>query len=180
MPLDIAIEGVLFFKASAMKKSDLIKLFNCTAEDLQTALTSLSERLIAGGTRLIQTDTQVELVTAPELDELIESLRRDDLKRDIGKAGAETLAIILYKGPLTRSEIDRIRGVNSSFILRNLLIRGLVERTSDTRGNTFAATPDLFAHLGISNKIELPDYAVVLDQLEAFERQQNELETKNE
>ena len=179
MPLDVAIEGVLFYKASAMKKADLVKLFDCTAEDLAIALAHLHERLLAGGTRLIQTDTQVELVATPELDEFIDNMRRDDLRRDIGKAGAETLAIILYRGPITRAEIDRIRGVNSSFILRNLLIRGLIERSSDTRGHAFTITPDLLAHLGISNKVELPDYAAVLDQLEAFERQQAEAEASH-
>jgi segregation and condensation protein B len=179
MPLDTAVEGVLFFKASAIRKTDLVKLFNCTPEELENALRQLGERLLAGGTRLIQTDSQVELVTAPELDELIDSMRRDELRRDIGKAGAETLAIILYRGPITRPEIDRIRGVNSSFIIRNLLIRGLVERNNDSKGHAFVVTPDLLAHLGITNKLELPDYASVMDQLEAFERQQAEAEVNN-
>ncbi len=99
------------------------------------------------------------------------------MKRDIGKAGAETLSIVLYKGPISRSEIDRIRGVNSSFILRNLLIRGLVEREVVKNNALFSITPSLLAHLGISNKTELPNYAQVLDELEKFEQQQNEQET---
>jgi len=176
MPLDIAIEGVLFYKANAIKKTDILKLFDCTKEDLGVALTILNERLAHGATRIIETDTQLQLVTAPELDGFIDSIRKDELKRDIGKAGAETLAIILYRGPITRAEIDRIRGVNSSFIIRNLLIRGLVERSSDVKNNAFIATPDLLAHLGISNKMELPDYAVVLDQLEKFEQQEIDAE----
>jgi segregation and condensation protein B len=113
----------------------------------------------------------VELVTAPELDALIESLRRDEMKRDIGKAGAETLAIILYKGPITRAEIDRIRGVNSAFIVRNLLVRGLIAREQAGKGNVFSVTPTLLAHLGITSKAELPEYAKILDTLENFEKQ---------
>ena len=170
MQLDIAIEGVLFYRAGPVKKTELIKLFDCSPEELITACEVLSQRLKTGATRLLSTENDIQLVTAPDLDELIESIRKDELKRDIGKAGAETLAIILYKGPINRAEIDRIRGVNSSFILRNLMVRGLIERGSDTKSRSFSVTPDLLAHLGITNKLELPDYAAVLDQLEKFEQ----------
>lgn len=171
MPLDIAIEGVLFYRGTPVKKAELIKLFSCTDEDLETALQSLKDRLTSGALRLIQTEREVQMVTASELDELIESIRKDELRRDIGKAGAETLAVVLYKGPVTRADIDRIRGVNSAFILRNLLVRGLVERTPEGKTHTFDVTPELLAHLGITNKLELPEYATVLDQLERFEKQ---------
>lgn len=169
MPLDIAIEGVLFYKASAIKKQELLKFFECTPEQLTAALASLRERLFGGGTRLLETDTHVQLVSAPELDELIDGLRKDELKRDIGKAGAETLAIILYRGQATRAEVDRIRGVNSSFIIRNLLIRGLIERSTEGKNHVFTITPQLLAHLGVGNKVDLPEYAAVLDQIEQFE-----------
>jgi segregation and condensation protein B len=97
-------------------------------------------------------------------------MRKNELKQDIGKAGAETLAIILYQEPITRSAIDRIRGVNSSFILRNLQIRGLIERVPNPagNGNAFACTPSLLAHLGLTSKSQLPDFARVADSLETF------------
>jgi segregation and condensation protein B len=173
MELHQNIEGVLFYRSSPVKKSELMKFFECSPEELTTALNTLTERLTGGATRIIQTEKEVQLVTAPELDELIESIRKDEMKRDIGKAGAETLAIVLYKGPITRTEIDRIRGVNSSFILRNLLVRGLIERGTDQKSRSFEVTPALLAHLGIENKIELPNYATVLDQLEKFEAEQS-------
>ncbi len=172
MELDTVIEGVLFYKAGPIKKKELIKLFDCSEEDLSDALDDLNKRLSAGGTSLLQTESEVQLVTSPELDEIIESIRKDELKRDIGKAGAETLAIVLYKGPINRAEIDRVRGVNSSYILRNLMVRGLIERTQDSKNRAFDITPDLLAHLGVSCKTELPDYAVVLDQLEKFEQEE--------
>lgn len=169
MTLDIAIEGVLFYRAAPVKKSEIIKLFGCQEVDLEEALKVLHKRLQNGATRLLQTESQIQIVTAPELDELIETMRKDERKRDIGKAGAETLAIILYKGQATRAEIDRIRGVNSSFILRNLMVRGLIERGNETNSRVFIITPDLLAHLGVTNCTELPNYATVLDQLEKFE-----------
>ena len=124
MPIDVLIEGFLFYKSAPQKKQVMIKLFDISEEDFRQALDILSERLKSGATRLIETDSEIQLVTCPEMAPIIESLRKNELKADIGKAGAETLAIILYRAPISRSEIDRIRGVNSSFILRNLLIRG--------------------------------------------------------
>ena len=170
------IEGLLFYKATPMKLAQLKQVFEVDDLELSSAIQSLTERLSGGAIRLTATDTEVQLVSAPELDELIESVRRDELKRDIGKAGAETLAIVLYKGPISRVEIDRIRGVNSAFILRNLMIRGLVERGTDSKSHTFTLTPALLAHLGITHKTELQNYATVLDQLEKFELEQVESE----
>ncbi|MFM2381276.1 MAG: segregation and condensation protein segregation and condensation protein [Candidatus Parcubacteria bacterium] len=172
MDLSQKLEGVLFYKATPMKKVALTKLFEVSAEELQNAVAVLASRLEHSGIRLLQTDSDLQLVTAPELDGLLEGVRKEELKRDIGKAGAETLAIVLYKGPISRAEIDRIRGVNSSFILRNLLIRGLVERGAEKNVSLFSVTPTLLAHLGLANKIELPNYAAVLDSLEKFEADQ--------
>ncbi|MCA9361090.1 SMC-Scp complex subunit ScpB [Candidatus Kaiserbacteria bacterium] len=169
MKLDLQIEGLLFYKASPIKIKALSKQLAVEESEVKVAAEALKERLGQGATRLIMTETDLELVTAPELDPLIETIRRDEMKRDIGKAGAETLAIILYKGPVTRSEIDRVRGVNSSFILRNLQIRGLVARVQSDRGNEYNITPNLLAHLGIESKNDLPEYSSVLDTLEKFE-----------
>ncbi len=174
MTLEQQIEGLLFYKAAPMKFSTLAKIFDVPKEEIITALEALQKRLSTGAIRVSLTDSEAQLVTAPKLDELIESVRRDELKRDIGKAGAETLAIVLYRGPISRAEIDRIRGVNSAFILRNLMVRGLIEKNTEGKFHTFSITPALLAHLGITNKTELPNYAEVLDQLEQFEKEQEE------
>ncbi len=176
MELSTQIEGLLFYKAAPIKLTTLKKIFSVSDGELETAVQNIKERLHEGAIRLAITETEVQLVTAPELDELIESVRKDELKRDIGKAGAETLAIVLYKGPISRVEIDRIRGVNSGFILRNLMVRGLIERGTQGKSHTFALTPTLLSHLGITHKTELPNYATVLDQLERFEQEQIDAE----
>lgn len=169
MKLGAQIEGVLFFRAAPLKVTHLAELFAVEVTEVEAALGELATSLQGHGIALLRTETEVQLATAPALDERIENMRRDELRRDIGKAGAETLAIVLYRGPISRAEIDRIRGVNSGFILRNLMVRGLIERNTEGRGHTFTITPALLAHLGISHKTELPDYATVLDQLERFE-----------
>lgn len=176
MTLEQKIEGLLFYKAAPVKLTQLQKIFEVSEGEVSSTLKALKERLQGGAVRLSLTETEVQLVTAPELDDLIESVRKDELKRDIGKAGAETLAIVLYKGPISRVEIDRIRGVNSAFILRNLMVRGLVERGTEGKSHTFAITPTLLSHLGLTHKTELNNYAMVLDQLEKFEQEQADTE----
>lgn len=183
MNLETHIEAVLFYKTEPLKISLLAELLDVSMEEVSAALANLQETLKSRGLRLVLTDTEAQLVTAPELSEFIDSVRKDELRGDIGRAGAETLAIILYRGPLSRAEIDRIRGVNSTFILRNLLIRGLVERRphpTDARSFIYAATPSLLNHLGIDRKEALPEWSEIMSSLEAFERQQIEEEEKTE
>jgi segregation and condensation protein B len=170
MPLDILIEGLLFYRSAPQKKASLLKLYEVSETDLRSALDILKTRLQEGATRLIETDSEIELVTTPELAPFIEQIRKADIKSDIGKAGAETLAIVLYQAPITRTAIDRIRGVNSSFILRNLMIRGLIERSQNKQGSgyTFSVTTALLAQLGVTDRESLTDFARITDALEQF------------
>ena len=177
MNLEMKIEAVLFYKTEPIKKSILAELFSVSIEEIEIALMTLSEALQTRGIRLVLTDTMAQLGTAPEMSEIIDLVRKEELKSDIGKAGAETLSIILYRGPLSRIELDKIRGVNSSFIIRNLLIRGLIERRphpTDSRSFIYATTPALLNHLGITRREELPEYEQILNALEQFEKQSAE------
>ena len=86
---------------------------------------------------------------------------KDDLAKDLGSASIETLTIVLYKGPIQKAEIDFIRGVNSNFILRNLLTRGLIEKVQnpeDQRSFLYQPTFDLLTHLGLKKSDDLPEY----------------------
>lgn len=177
MNLEAQIEGVLFYKAEPVLKKELCSLFSISEEELMKVFGELRTVLEGRGLEIVETDTEVQLTTKAALAPLIERLRREELKKDIGKAGAETLAIILYRGPISRSDIDRIRGVNSTFILRNLLIRGLVERRDNpenARTFLYAITPELLTHLGVSRTEELPEYKEVMDSLDAFDREGTE------
>ena len=170
MTLDIKIEGLLFYKAAPQSKAKLLKLFDVTADEFETAVQNLRVRLESGAVRVSETDSDIQLVTAPELADFIETLRKSDLTGDIGKAGAETLAIVLYREPISRVEIDRIRGVNSAFILRNLMTRGLVARESVTgHGYQFRITPELLQYLGVTHKHELPQFSDFMTAIDAFD-----------
>lgn len=171
MSPDILIEAFLFYKAGPVRKADLAAATGLAEEALPEHLATLRTRLESGATALVETDKDVQITTNAAVAPFIDAVRKDELRADIGKAGAETLAIILYKEPVTRAEIDRIRGVNSSVTIRNLLTRGLITRTAKqgSSGATFSTTPQLLAHLGIERKHELPDHGTILDRIEAFE-----------
>ncbi|HVT75286.1 MAG TPA: SMC-Scp complex subunit ScpB [Candidatus Paceibacterota bacterium] len=177
MTLETKLEALLFWKGEPMSVKKAVTALGCTAEELNSAITALETSLASRGLRIMRNgigiDAEIEMRTAPEASALIERLTKDELMRDLGKAGLETLAIILYKGPVRRSEIDYIRGVNSSFILRNLLIRGLIERVTETadgkgRGYSYKASIDLLAHLGVAKTDDLPDFAKVKAEFQAF------------
>jgi len=172
MNLESQLEALLFWKGEPLATKKIEASLGCTADELALATTALEASLATRGLRLMRHEGELELRTAPEASDLITKLTKEELMRDLGKAGLETLSIILYKGPVKRSEIDYIRGVNSSFIVRNLLVRGLVERIAekegDKRGFLYGPTLDLLAHMGVAKREDLPDYEKTHAELEAF------------
>jgi segregation and condensation protein B len=177
MDLAQQIEALLFYKGEPLKKAELCSIFDVLPEVLALSLHTLASDLSVRGIRLLETESEVTLVTAPDIAPLIEQFRKEELKRDIGKAGAETLSIVLYKGPVTRTDIDYIRGVNSSFILRNLMMRGLVVRTSnpkDARTFVYDVTPELLQELGVTSRDRLPQYSDIMEKLDLFVKERTE------
>lgn len=176
MSLKSNVEAVLFYKTEPYSFTALAKFLDVPESDVRTVCTELQNERQESGIRVVMTDTEVALTTPPEASDLIEKLRKDELAQDIGKAGAETLSIILYRGPLTRADVDRIRGVNSTFIIRNLLIRGLIEKRDnpkDSRSSLYAGTSLLYTHLGITKREELPDFEAVMNAIDSFERDES-------
>ncbi|MFH1402506.1 MAG: SMC-Scp complex subunit ScpB [Patescibacteria group bacterium] len=161
LTLDAQIEAILFFSGEPISKNKLAEILDKDSDEIQNALFVLEERLETRGITLLSNNDEIVLGTSAEMSPIIETLKKDELNRDLGNAGLETLSIVLYKGPITRAEIDYIRGVNSNFILRNLHIRGLVEKISnpkDQRSYLYVASFKLLSFLGISKVEDLPEY----------------------
>lgn len=171
MNLEAQIEAILFFKGEPTKIKELAKILEVTEGQINDSISVLKENLNNRGVSLLTKDNEIALGTAPEVSELIEKVRKEELSKDIGKAGLETLSIVLYKSPIARSEIDYIRGVNSAFILRNLLIRGLVERENnpnDQRSFLYKPTFELLSFLGVESIDKLPNFETVQAELKSF------------
>ena len=170
------IEALLFALGKPLGRRELAQKIGCTPDELELGIRTLAQNLKGRGIVCVDDGTTLELRVGPAAAKLVEDVRKEDLSRDIGRAGLEVLSAVLYRGPLTRSEIDFIRGVNSSQILRTLLMRGLVRKVpnpKDERSFLYEPTTELLAELGVSHRDELPEYESVrrkLSELEAAYR----------
>ena len=154
-----AAHALLFASGDPLEKKRLAGLLDIKNSELAVVLKALADSLKGSGVVLVETDTEVGLRTAPLASGFIKKLRESELTRDLGKASLETLAVIAYQTGTTRSEIDWVRGVNSSTSLRTLLLRGLIEGREDERDKRrvrYALTTEALAHLGITRESELP------------------------
>lgn len=176
LPLHSQIEAVLFWKAEPLSIKKLSVALGVGESDIREGIETLRRELAERGIVLLEHDGDVTLGTSQRASDIIEKLTKEELSRDLGKAGLETLSIILYQGPISRSDIDYVRGVNSQFILRNLMIRGLIERIDnpeDGRGFLYKPTLALIAHLGVTRVEELRDYDLVREEIKKFKNEKN-------
>lgn len=160
MNLSHSLEALLYFKGEPMTIGELSKILKVSPDKIHQGAEELSKALFLRGIHLIRNGEEISLATAPEVSSLIESLEKEEREKDLGRAGLETLSIVAYLGPLSKSEIEYTRGVNSSFILRHLLLRGLISKTenpNDRRGYLYTTTIELLSYLGISSLEELPE-----------------------
>lgn len=183
LSLDAKIESILFFKGEPVKISKLAEILAKNNSEILSALEILKEKLENRGLSLIFKEDQVVLVTNPTMSEIIQSLQKEELSKELSKAALETLSIIIYRGPIKRSEIDYIRGVNSQFSIRVLMIRGLIEKKvnpKDERSYFYSPSIELLSYLGLSNINEIPEYKKVNEDIENFiNAEENSDENKN-
>jgi len=155
------IEAILFMDGGPVTKKDLAKILDFSIEEIESGISNLRDNLDGHGLILIEKDDTIVLGTHKDLSDVIEKMRKAELEKELTKASLETISIILYRDGATRNDIDYIRGVNSSFILRTLMIRGLIERDlnpNDKRQYVYKPTIDLLAYLGVSNIEEIPRF----------------------
>ncbi|MFA5791556.1 MAG: SMC-Scp complex subunit ScpB [Candidatus Paceibacterota bacterium] len=180
MEIEKKIEAILFFKGEPVSLKKLEDILRVSKDEIIEALSVLKNSLANRGIVLIENNNEITLGTAPELSELIENLQKEELNRDLSKASLETLSIVLYKNGATRAEIDYIRGVNSSFTLRALSVRGLIEKTVDVKDNRrymYKPSFELLSYMGVKSIEELQDYSEVKSGIEIAAKN---LEDENE
>ena len=157
------IEALLYIYGESMDIGRIAGTLKAEMDEVTEALKELGENLKSEerGLFLVREKDKVQLTTKPEFAKLLEDVVKEELHESLTTAALETLSIVAYSGPMTRAELEYIRGVNSSFTLRNLLIRGLVSREIDPkRGNVYLYSPsfDLLRHLGVSQQQDLPEH----------------------
>ncbi len=156
------VEAILFVSSNSIPLSDLAKLANLSTSELMSLIKEMNEEYSTNhGFRIMLHNNRVQLTTAPELSEKIEEFLGLEITTTLSRAALESLAIIAYKQPITRPQIDEIRGVNSDGVVRTLLSKGLIEETgrAETMGKPilYGTTEDFLHYFGLDSIIDLPE-----------------------
>jgi len=161
MSIKSQIESLLFISAKPISIKQLAELIGQPEADIKTAGDELEDEYKNSqrGVQIIRNGSKYQMVSSPDNAKLVQEFIKDETTGELSRPSLETLTIIAYRGPIAKTNLDHIRGVNCSLILRNLLIRGLIEAKSDKKGETFYnVTFDFIRFLGINDISELPDY----------------------
>ncbi len=156
------IEALLFAAPGLTSVDQLAQATKLKKKEIETALVTLRTHYSnLHGIRLQEVNAQFQLVTAPEYATDIEAFLGLEVTSRLTQAALEALAIIAYKQPTTRPEIDSIRGVNSDGVVKSLLSKGLIEELgrSEAPGRPilYGVTPDFLQHFGLEGLDQLPD-----------------------
>lgn len=159
------IEAILFVSGEEMSVQKIKKTLgdDVAEEEVIAEIEQLQKAYQGKGIRILMKDGKVQMVSAPEHAQVIHALVKSHLTEELTPAALETLACIAYREPIAKQEIDELRGVNSIFSLRALLMRGLIEKTKkedDARTDYYRVTLDLLKKLGLEKITDLPDYGV--------------------
>lgn len=188
LELSSRIEALLFVADEPAQLRQLAQALEVTERDVEAALDQLAERCRERGLRLQRSDRQVQFVTAPQAAPDVQRFLGLDNTSTLSTAALETLALVAYRQPLTRSEIEAIRGVNCDSVLRTLLSRGLVAAQGrlDQAGRPiiYGTTFEFLQYFGLSDLSDLPDWADLTSSrgggLNASRRQANETDASEE
>ncbi|OGI21541.1 MAG: SMC-Scp complex subunit ScpB [Candidatus Moranbacteria bacterium RIFCSPHIGHO2_01_FULL_55_24] len=164
-PQDIAaLEAILFVSGEPLPIRKIAKILEIDEPNIRAAAAALRERYEndpSSGLQLIENGDAVRLTTKAGNQNAVEAITKSSLQEHLSKAALEVLAIIAYRAPISRAEIETIRGVNCSFTLRNLLLRELVEREgnpNDLRGYLYSPSFKFLESLGLGKREDLPDF----------------------
>ena len=167
------IESLLFYKNEPTSFSWLGKQLGTDAKEIEDELYDMLEYYEDRGIKLVILKDKALLLTSEVSQDIIAKLSSDQSEQELSKQALETLAIILYNNGISKAELDYIRGVNSVYILRNLLIRGLIEKRQnpkDKRSSRYFATGETLSYLGIKTIQELSEFQYFKDRLKSLEK----------
>jgi len=158
--LPAQVEALLFVAIEPATPGQIATALETTVQEVNRALDDLEASLRARGLRLQRFSGRVQLTTAPEAAEAIERFLGLEAASHLSRAALETLAIIAYQQPVTRPQVDSVRGVNSDGVMRSLLNKGLIQEGGRAEGPgrpiLYSTTPEFLQHFGLNSLTELP------------------------
>jgi len=163
LSLSVKLEALLFVAAEPVTPTQLSAALDVASSVVERGLNELDLSLSNRGLRLQRHAGRVQLTTAPQLAELIERFLGLEATTHLSRAALETLAIIAYQQPVTRPQIDSIRGVNSDSMMKSLLNKGLILESGRADGPgrpiLYSTTPEFLQHFGLNSILEMPPLA---------------------
>lgn len=162
------IESLLFVSSKPLKIRELAKFLETSEAQVQTALDELVELRKTGGVVVLANNGEYQLATNSANSTAVKNFLNSELREKLTDATVEVLAIIAYRQPISKAELEAIRGVNSQYSLRNLLMRGLVEKIpnpGDLRSFLYQTTTEFLMHLGLQSVKDLPEFTSLVSQI---------------
>ncbi len=160
LPLSAKIEALLFVASGVVSVSQLATALEQTNNAIEETLQALADQYQGRGIRLQNHRGRVRMVSAPETASLIEHFLGLEVTSRVSQAALETMAIIAYQQPVTRPQVDAIRGVNSDGVIKTLLSKGLIEEVGRASGPgrpiLYSTTHDFLGYFGLTTIAELP------------------------
>jgi segregation and condensation protein B len=160
LSLPALVEAILFVSPEPLSPSQIASLLDITPRVVKNALDELDQTYAARGIRLQHHHDKVQITSAPEAAPVLENMLELETTSTLSQAALETLSIIAYQQPITRPQIDSIRGVNSDAVLKTLLTKGLIDEVGREEGPgrpiLYSTSTEFLKYFGLSSYEELP------------------------
>jgi segregation and condensation protein B len=160
LTLENLVESLLFVADGPVPVSQLASALDARPQQVKTALLALEESYQESGLQLQHNNGRVQLTTHPLAAAAIEQFLGLESQQQLSSAALEALAIVAYRQPITRPQVDGVRGVNSDSVLKNLLFKGLLEEAGRSEGPgrpiLYGTTSVFLQHFGLASLHELP------------------------
>jgi segregation and condensation protein B len=156
--------ALLFTSGEGITFARLEQALGVTRPALDEVVVHAGPLLSVLGLQLAVGPTKISIATSTDVSEVVRAFVGEELKSNLSRTALETITIVLYKGPVSRSAIDYIRGVNSTYALQSLLARGLIERRvnpKDARSFVYTVSEEFLRYLGVMQTSELPSFEIL-------------------
>jgi len=156
-----AIISLLFINGDPLVVKKIAGIIGSEEELIEEKLKDLVTNQPLEGLKIIQLENQYQLVSDPKNAAVVKKVIKKEEDETLGPGSLEVLSVIIYQGPITKGEIELIRGINSSQAIRNLMIKGLIEEQVVGGVTKYAPAVQLLKSLGVTTIEEVPDYSAI-------------------
>src|SRR3989338_2309250 len=163
--LSSRLESLLFIASKALSVNEIARSLDVPLEEVTETLAVLQTKFNHEESviHIAMNGSSVQMQTNPAHAQDVERFVKYEISGELTKAQLESLTIVAYRGPISRPELEQIRGVNCAVILRNLLMRGLIDEHEDEKkvSPVYSLSMEAVRHLGVNSASELPDYSTL-------------------